>query len=251
MGKRALFLAAALLVLAFGGVASATSTSYFPPIYLDYAADRDLDFTYSPWSMRSYLNNAEVDQYGDPAVVLRTRRAGHEVAGRSARGNGDHRDDGARLPVGIRGTQATRINTQQVPEHQHRRRRRLCRRRRRRRPIAKSSRSPAPRWLSWSWPRSPSPALAWGCADSRVDATRVPAWRVFLWMKLTEAVLQLRPRAVLRLLTHPNPRTRVALRWCYRVGRRAWFYEIRSFGTRCRTRPTNVTLADFWKSGAG
>ena len=35
-----------------------------------------------------------------------------------------------------------------------------------------------------------------------VLATGIPPWRVFLWMKLTEAVLQLRPRALRRA---PSP----------------------------------------------
>jgi anaerobic magnesium-protoporphyrin IX monomethyl ester cyclase len=79
----------------------------------------------------------------------------------------------------------------------------------------------------------------------QVLATGTPPWRAFLWVKLTEAVLQLRPRALLRVLAHRDPAVRKALRWCYGVGRRAWLFEVRSFLSR-RRRPAGMTLAQFW-----
>src|SRR5262249_2147556 len=63
----------------------------------------------------------------------------------------------------------------------------------------------------------------------QVLATRIPAWRVFLWVKMTEAVLQLRPRALWRVLAHRDRGIRKVLRWCYGVGRRAWLFEVRAF----------------------
>jgi len=80
----------------------------------------------------------------------------------------------------------------------------------------------------------------------QVLATAVPPWRTFLWVKLTELVLQLRPRALWRVLAHRDPKIRKALRWCYGVGRRAWFFEIREFLSRRRRRFASVTLAGFW-----
>jgi anaerobic magnesium-protoporphyrin IX monomethyl ester cyclase len=80
----------------------------------------------------------------------------------------------------------------------------------------------------------------------QVLATRVPPWRVFLWVKLTEVVLQLRPRALWRVLAHRDPGLRKALRWCYGVGRRAWFFEVREFLLRRVRRPTDLSLAEFW-----
>jgi len=79
----------------------------------------------------------------------------------------------------------------------------------------------------------------------QVLATRVPPWRVFLWVKATEAVLQLRPRALWRVLFHRDPEIRAALRWCYGVGRRAWLFEVRSFLFRCR-RHAGLPLEIFW-----
>ena len=81
----------------------------------------------------------------------------------------------------------------------------------------------------------------------QVLATGVPFWRVFIWMKLTEAVLQLRPRALRRVIMHRDRAIRKALRWCYVVGRRAWFFEVRSFLSRLRRRQrSDVTLEELW-----
>ena len=62
----------------------------------------------------------------------------------------------------------------------------------------------------------------------------VPPWRVLLWVKLIEAVMQLRPRALLRWLFLRDRRIRAAQRWYYRIGRRVWPYEIASWLLRER-----------------
>lgn len=80
----------------------------------------------------------------------------------------------------------------------------------------------------------------------QVLSTGIPTWRVFLWVKLTEAILQLRPRALWRVLTHRDPIIRKAIRWCYGVGRKAWLYEVLEFLFRRRRQKKNVTLQEFW-----
>ena len=80
----------------------------------------------------------------------------------------------------------------------------------------------------------------------QVLATGIPHWRVFLWVKLTEIILQLRPRALWRVVAHRDRGIRKALRWCYGVGRRAWFFEVREFLFQRRRPPSDVTLAEFW-----
>ena len=54
----------------------------------------------------------------------------------------------------------------------------------------------------------------------------VPNWRILCWIKLIEAVSQLRPKSLFRLLAHPDPGFRAAMRWYYRIGRRVWPYEL-------------------------
>jgi anaerobic magnesium-protoporphyrin IX monomethyl ester cyclase len=80
----------------------------------------------------------------------------------------------------------------------------------------------------------------------QVLATRhMPAWRVLLWFKLTEAVLQGRPKALWRTYLHPDRGLRHAMRWYSRMGRRVWPYEIWNFLFRDRRR-SGPTVEAFW-----
>jgi anaerobic magnesium-protoporphyrin IX monomethyl ester cyclase len=81
----------------------------------------------------------------------------------------------------------------------------------------------------------------------QVLATRhVPAWRVLLWVKFIESVMQLRPRALARALWHLPKDLRPAHRWYYRIGRRVWFHEIAKFLFADRRTNNGPTLAQFW-----
>lgn len=81
----------------------------------------------------------------------------------------------------------------------------------------------------------------------QVLATRhVPPWRVFLWFKAMELIMQARPRAVLRLLFHRDKSIRRAIRWYYRMGRRVWFFEVRNWLFRDRRIGNGPTLNEFW-----
>ncbi|MCU0911831.1 MAG: magnesium-protoporphyrin IX monomethyl ester anaerobic oxidative cyclase, partial [Rhodobacteraceae bacterium] len=53
----------------------------------------------------------------------------------------------------------------------------------------------------------------WDYKHQVIETPRVPAWRVFLWVKLIEAAVQLRPRALWRLFLQPDPALRHAQRW--------------------------------------
>lgn len=80
----------------------------------------------------------------------------------------------------------------------------------------------------------------------QVLATRhMPAWRVLAWFKLTEMILQCRPRAIYRAVLHPDRGLRHAIRWYNRIGRRVWLHEIWSF-LRDRRLKRGPTLAEFW-----
>ena len=61
----------------------------------------------------------------------------------------------------------------------------------------------------------------------QVLATRhMPPWRVLLWFKFTEMVVQGRPKALYRTYLHPDRGLRHAMRWYSQMGRRVWPYEI-------------------------
>jgi len=80
----------------------------------------------------------------------------------------------------------------------------------------------------------------------QVLATRhVPPWRLLLWVKFTEAVLQGRPKALRRTYFHPDRGLRHAMRWYSQMGRRVWPFEIVTFFLRRRIR-NGPTLAEFW-----
>jgi anaerobic magnesium-protoporphyrin IX monomethyl ester cyclase len=85
----------------------------------------------------------------------------------------------------------------------------------------------------------------WDYKHQVLETPRVPAWRVFLWVKLIEAVLQLRPRALWRVWAQPDPDLRHAMRWYTRMGRRVWSHEWRDALTRqARPGPTLAALSD-------
>lgn len=81
----------------------------------------------------------------------------------------------------------------------------------------------------------------------QVLATRhLPPWRVFLWVKLIEARLQLRPKALWRSYCHPDPKIRHAMRWYTAMGRRVFLHEVRGFLFREKRVGRGPRLADFW-----
>jgi anaerobic magnesium-protoporphyrin IX monomethyl ester cyclase len=89
----------------------------------------------------------------------------------------------------------------------------------------------------------------WDYKHQVLESTHVPNWRVLVWVKLIEAVCQLRPRSLLRLLAHPDPLFRAGMRWYSSIGRRVWTYEIIQwlfFDRRTRHGPT---VAEFLKGG--
>lgn len=54
-------------------------------------------------------------------------------------------------------------------------------------------------------------------------------WQILLMVKLTEAIIQLRPRSLWRLLSYRDMSQRRALRWCTRHAARVWFEELYEF----------------------
>lgn len=84
----------------------------------------------------------------------------------------------------------------------------------------------------------------WDYKHQVLAMRRMPAWRLFLWVKLIESIMQLRPRSLRRLLWNPDPKIRHAIRWYYRMGRRVWFHEVAGF-LRDRSRPSGITVKAF------
>lgn len=87
----------------------------------------------------------------------------------------------------------------------------------------------------------------WDYKHQVLECPKVPAWRVFLWVKVIEVALQLRPRAVWRTYFHPDAEIRHAMRWYTRMGRRVVLHEIFQFFFREKHKP-GLTVGQFWGS---
>ena len=80
----------------------------------------------------------------------------------------------------------------------------------------------------------------------QVLATRMPPWRVYLWVKVIEVLVQARPRALRRSFLNPDPAARHGMRWYTRMGRRVWLHEWVGFLFRERRVLDGPTLREFW-----
>src|ERR1017187_5881074 len=89
----------------------------------------------------------------------------------------------------------------------------------------------------------------WDYKHQVLESTHVPNWRVLAWVKLIEAVVQLRPKSLFRLLAHPDRGFRAAMRWYYSIGRRVWPYELWHWCFHDRRTRHGPTVADFWDGG--
>lgn len=85
----------------------------------------------------------------------------------------------------------------------------------------------------------------WDYKHQVLESTQVPNWRVLLWMKIIEVVCQIRPKSLFRLLAHPDPDFRAAMRWYYQIGRRVWFYELGQWLFHDHRTAHGPTLAEF------
>jgi anaerobic magnesium-protoporphyrin IX monomethyl ester cyclase len=86
----------------------------------------------------------------------------------------------------------------------------------------------------------------WDYKHQTLATRHLPPWRVLLWVKFMEAAMQLRPRALRRVLAHPDPEFRHAMRWYTRIGRSVWPYEIWNFFLRDHHEKQGPTLEEFW-----
>ncbi|MBM2577402.1 magnesium-protoporphyrin IX monomethyl ester anaerobic oxidative cyclase [Jannaschia sp. Os4] len=84
----------------------------------------------------------------------------------------------------------------------------------------------------------------WDYKHQVMDVPAVPPWRVFLWVKLIEAALQLRPRSLWRTYLQPDRRLRHAMRWYARMGRRVWLSEFADALWRVPARRGAATVAE-------
>lgn len=85
----------------------------------------------------------------------------------------------------------------------------------------------------------------WDYKHQVLAAQRVPAWRVFLWFKTIEVMMQARPRVIWRSLFHKDAAYRYAMRWYTRIGRRVWVHEVLEFLFKTKLEAQGPTLASW------
>ncbi len=85
----------------------------------------------------------------------------------------------------------------------------------------------------------------WDYKHQVLESKIVPNWRVLLWVKVIEAVAQMRPKSLFRLLAHRDRGFRAAMRWYYSIGRRVWPYELWHWLLRDHRIRRGPTLAEF------
>jgi len=74
----------------------------------------------------------------------------------------------------------------------------------------------------------------------------VPPWRTYLWVKLIEALVQSRPKALYRTYLHPDKKLRHGMRWYARIGKRVWVHEIFEFVFASRRVKNGPALEEYW-----
>ncbi|TIM66024.1 MAG: magnesium-protoporphyrin IX monomethyl ester cyclase, partial [Mesorhizobium sp.] len=86
----------------------------------------------------------------------------------------------------------------------------------------------------------------WDYKHQVLHMTRLKPWMLFSAVKLIELAVQSRPKALARVLFHPDPEQRHSMRWYTKMGRRVWFREVWGFLVRDRRVAAGPTLAEFW-----
>jgi anaerobic magnesium-protoporphyrin IX monomethyl ester cyclase len=87
----------------------------------------------------------------------------------------------------------------------------------------------------------------WDYKHQVLESANVPNWRVLLWVKSIEAICQLRPKSLFRVLAHPDPLLRAGMRWYSNIGRRVWTYEIWQWLFHDRRTHRGPKLVEFLK----
>lgn len=85
----------------------------------------------------------------------------------------------------------------------------------------------------------------WDYKHQVLATKKVPPWRILLWVKTMEVVLQMRPKAIYRTLFSQDPDVAYAMRWYTKMGRRVWFREVFRFffsDKRIKNGPTLETF---------
>ena len=87
----------------------------------------------------------------------------------------------------------------------------------------------------------------WDYKHQVMEMINLRPWRVILYVKLIELILQIRPKAIGRWLFHKDRRLRKAMFWYNNIGKRVWLYEWFQFFFRDKIIHKPIPINEFWK----
>ena len=107
------------------------------------------------------------------------------------------------------------------------------------------------RWSDWTAANGARQVIQedvarWDYRHQLLQTRHMAPWQVFAAVKLMEVAVHLRPRALWRVLTHPDRGLRRHLRWCFRNSARVWLAEVAEFIWHTRRPIRPVTLAQWF-----
>lgn len=86
----------------------------------------------------------------------------------------------------------------------------------------------------------------WDYKHQILATPKLKRWQVILYVKLIEVMMQTRPKAIYRLLFHPDKKIRHSMMWYTKIGRRVWIHEWLDFFFNAKKMKNKTTVADFW-----
>lgn len=86
----------------------------------------------------------------------------------------------------------------------------------------------------------------WDYKHQVLETPHMPPWRIFLWVKFIEIVLQARPKALWRSFLQPDRASRHGMGWFTRMGRRVIVHELWNFLFHDLRVSNGPTLRQLW-----
>lgn len=86
----------------------------------------------------------------------------------------------------------------------------------------------------------------WDYKHQVLETRYMSPWRIFLWVKAIEIVLQARPKALWRAFMQPDRAARHGMNWFTRMGRRVIVHEFWNFIFHDSRIKDGPTLKEFW-----
>ena len=86
----------------------------------------------------------------------------------------------------------------------------------------------------------------WDYKHQVLETVNMSPWRIFLWVKFIEIILQARPKALWRAFLQPDSAARHGMRWFTHMGKRVLLHEWWNFLFGDRRIKNGPTLKQFW-----